>query len=299
MKLFKSLSLLAALCASLSYGMDQSFEGADNIVGIRWKKDNFGNVILNSQDIDLNQGSVLTYCARSLLDREPGNALIIYLSHQEGHKLQPLIEAGFTPRHIDSTKTELIIKNGSPMPDASTAAAGARVLVCRGNEVLMIEDKNMKGRAVYPGGSVDAEELALDAACREMKEEVGLTIQPTDMQKIALVNRIRGNRYSYSDYCHYYMARKFTGEVKIQASEVLQAFWAPINDVANSETINGLKTSPTVKLLAAHIVKNGHTSSERVLDPRQYARPADQQDARDVMDIDLFHIKDHETNSNL
>lgn len=309
MKLYKSLSLIAALTISQCYGMEESFEGAPTAISIRYKKNNFGDVILNSQDIDPELPTQLYNCVESLKKLHTETAFITYLPHEEGHKIQYLIKSGFVPRYIDTQHTEWIIKNGTSIPDTSTAVAGARVLVCRNDHVLMIEDKRFKGQAVYPGGGVDAGELALDAACREIKEEVGLTIQPSDLRLIALINHLRSNRYGYTDYCHYYMTRKFTGEVKIQESEILQAFWAPLSNAAqdkadawispasfsNAPTVKGLTISPTVKILAAHIIRNGPTATHRVLDPRQYIKPAAEQDPNDTMDINLFHISDNET----
>ncbi len=229
--------------------------------------------------------------------------MIVQLPHAEGQKAAALAKAGFMPHYTDASKTEWVYKNGSPMPEASTAAAGARVIVCRDGYVLVIEDKNMKGRLMFPGGSVDPRELALDAACRELKEEVGLTVLAGDMHKIALVNRVRANRYGYSDYCHYYATSKFTGTVTIQESEIAQAFWTPLREIAQGEPINNLKVSPTVKLLAEHIlyqcgaprtffpshtVYKNNVSGMRALDPRQYTVNADQQNKNDCMDIDLF-----------
>ena len=305
MKLFKSLSLIAVLATSISYGMQHQqpivFGGTSLEIQIR--RDSFGNVTLPIPDIPLNKLRLeVRKLAQYMSDDEKGKACIIRLPHNEGNKADALRDAGFLPNFVNSDHVEWVLKNGSPMPEASTAAAGARVLVCRDNhEVLMIEDKGMKGKAVYPGGSVDPKELALDAACREIRKEVGLTIKPEDMQLIALVNRVKGNRYGYSDYCHYYMTRKFSGEVQIQESEVQQTFWAPLIDLANDDvkTVNSLTMSPTVKLLAGHIVKNYHTTCLKSLDPRQYTRPTDQQDKSDVMNINLFHFgTNNETNSN-
>jgi ADP-ribose pyrophosphatase YjhB (NUDIX family) len=298
MKNYIYLSLIiTAIMTPLSYGMQLTVEATSSETnGVFWKKDNFGNIWPNVQAIESNElGTKLEQFVTGLQEKEKGNAFLVHLPHEEGQKAVALVKAGFKPHYTDTSKTEWVYKNGSPMPDVSTATAGARVLVCRGKDVLIIEDKNMKGRVMYPGGSVDACELALNAACREIKEEVGLMIHPVFMQKIALVNRVRANRYGVSDYCHYYMTRTFTGTVQAQESEVLQTMWVPLTVVAKGDPINNLKISPTVKLLAAHIISNYHTASQRVLDPRQYPAAPDKQDQSDIMDIDLFHITHHET----
>lgn len=289
MKNYTYLSIiLAATMTSFNYGMQQD-AAVCQTNGIQWKKDPFGNVVPNVQAASAEQlGENLPSFIAALRDKEQGNAFIVQLPHDQAHKTTHLLQAGFTPHHIDATRSEWVVKNGSPMPEASTAAAGARVLVCRGEDVLVIEDKNIKGRMMFPGGSVDAHELALDAACREIREEVDLTVNPADLQKIALVNRVSANRYGSSDYCHYYMTRAFTGTPKAQESEISQLFWYPLASLAKGEPTRNLRVSPTVKLLAAHIVSGGGTTSMRVLDPRQYAAASDKQNQADIMDIDLF-----------
>ncbi len=287
--------IIATIMAPLSYGMQLNLEATvSETNGVQWKKDNFGNIWPNVQAIEPTElGTKLQQFVAGLQEKEKGNAFLVHLPHEEGQKAVALVKAGFKPHYTDTSKTEWVYKNGSPMPDVSTSTAGARVLVCRGEEVLVIEDKNMKGRMMYPGGSVDARELALNAACREIQEEVGLTIKPADMQKIALVNRVRANRYGVSDYCHYYMTRAFTGTVQAQESEVLQTLWVPLTEVAKGEPINNLKISPTVKLLAEHIVRSCRIMvpiSARIIDPRQYPAAPDKQDQSDVMDVDLFAI---------
>lgn len=282
------LAIIIITISSLLYGAQQD-SGETN--GIPWKRDAFGNIVPQVQAVSSYELSnrLPAFVVQSQ-GRENGNAFIVQLPHAEAEKIIALAQSGFTPHHIDAVKSEWVIKNNSPMPEASTAAAGARVLVCRGDDVLVIEDKNMKGRMMFPGGSVDARELALDAACREINEEVGLTVMPADLQKIALVNRIRANRYGSSDYCHYYTTRTFTGTPKAQESEVSQMFWYPLARLAKGESIGSLKISPTVKMLAAHVLSSGQSNSVRVLDPRQYAVAADKQDQSDIMDIDLFAI---------
>ena len=315
MKNYTYLSIiLAALTTSFAHSMQQTVSTTTvETHGIQWKKDNFGNILLTVSNLDTAElDEKLSNFVTELKEKEKEKALIVQLPHAEGQKAAALVKARFMPHYTDASKTEWVYKNGSPMPEASTAAAGARVMVCRDDYVLVIEDKGMKGRLMFPGGSVDPRELALDAACRELKEEVGLTVLATDMHKIALVNRVRANRYGYSDYCHYYATSKFTGNVTIQESEIAQAFWAPLADIMKGEPINNLKISPTAKLLAAHVFDNCNSGNikiqriktARMLDPRQYTVNADQQDKNDCMDIDLFPFnwqsKDsHNVKSNL
>lgn len=268
-----------------SYGMDEHEDFVCKKTRVHWKKDMFGNILPDMRGVDTQQ---LADFVSELQEKEHGNAFIVQLPHEEADKAVKLRAAGFKPHSIDDRKSEWVIKNGSPMPEASTAAAGARVAICRGKDVLVIEDKNMRGRMVLPGGSVDAKELALDAASREIKEELGLSIKNDALEKIAIVNRVRANRYGYSDYCHYYLTHTFEGTLKIQENEVLQAFWYPLEYIARGATTQNLKISHTMRLLASHILSGGETRNVRMLDPRQYSVESSKQDHSDVMDIDLL-----------
>ncbi|GAA2808864.1 NUDIX domain-containing protein [Kribbella solani] len=72
----------------------------------------------------------------------------------------------------------------------------AYVLVRRGNEVLLLLRANtgyMDGHWAMPAGHVEQGESAIAAAVRELREEVGLEVQPADLVPLTAMHRTGGN----------------------------------------------------------------------------------------------------------
>lgn len=95
------------------------------------------------------------------------------------------------------------------------------ILLKKGNEILLGRMQNTgyyDGWYGMPAGHVDAKELPIDAAVREAKEEIGIDINPKDIQFAHALYRtahdITGDR---SDY--FFMVQKWDGEPKIMEPE--------------------------------------------------------------------------------
>ncbi|ELY66052.1 8-oxo-dGTP diphosphatase [Natronococcus jeotgali] len=79
-------------------------------------------------------------------------------------------------------------------------------------EVLLIEKRRGLGEGWYngPGGKLEAGETPRECAVRETREEVGLEIDPADLEKAAELDfRLDGERHTL---CHVFRTRTFAGE---------------------------------------------------------------------------------------
>ena len=64
---------------------------------------------------------------------------------------------------------------------------GAAVLVWRGDALLLVRTSYRRPLDL-PGGGMDKGETPLAAACRELREETGLTAHPTDLEALGAVD---------------------------------------------------------------------------------------------------------------
>ncbi len=272
--------------------------------GVEIKRDRFGNLWPQWQGLDELRFmfgervlvSKLKEIVATLKDNNPGKAFMIKLLVKEFGYSEKLKEAGFIQHFSQVTQSKddhaiWIVKNGSPIPPVSTAISGAKMFLIKDGECLFIEDINMKGLLMIPGGGVDLREFSLNACARELKEETGLIVSPNDMKLLGLGNRINANPYGYSDYCFYYTANQFSGEIVTQESELTKVLWAPIRQVLRDGHYKGLKPTLTTLSILDHLFIGGKKSWSLVLpDLRQQLKKAEDRDAKDIMHLELFPI---------
>ena len=90
-----------------------------------------------------------------------------------------------------------------------------------------------KGKWDLPGGFIDPEETAEEAACREIKEELGLSIQPSDLK----YHTTAPNNYLYRNVAYRTMDIFFECELDTKhiqiaaADEINQLLWVNQSDI--------------------------------------------------------------------
>jgi 8-oxo-dGTP pyrophosphatase MutT (NUDIX family) len=91
----------------------------------------------------------------------------------------------------------------------------------------------LDGHWDLPSGHVEAEEGILEAAVRELKEEVNLTVDPKDLKLIHIVQRFVD--FPYIDFV--LSAAKFTDQPKImEADKCGDLRWFPTNALPKKQT---------------------------------------------------------------
>ncbi|MEY7848552.1 8-oxo-dGTP diphosphatase [Natrarchaeobius sp. A-rgal3] len=99
----------------------------------------------------------------------------------------------------------------------------------RRREVLLIEKRRGLGEGWYngPGGKLEDGETPRECAVRETREEVGLEIDPTALEKAAeLTFSLDGEGHTF---CHVYCTESFAGEPR--PSPEARPEWVPLEDV--------------------------------------------------------------------
>lgn len=118
---------------------------------------------------------------------------------------------------------------GSGLPEVCV------VYVLRGTggatEVLLGRKRRClgEGRTVAPGGKLEPGESPVDAAVRELEEEVGLRAAAADLEPRGSLDYAFPHRPEWSQRSHVFVCRRWAGEV-VPSSELAASF-VPLDDV--------------------------------------------------------------------
>ncbi len=104
-----------------------------------------------------------------------------------------------------------------------------RVVLLSGDSILLVRGMLSDGRYGLPGGGLHRGEHPANAAIREVREEVGIHLQPADL--VALGSewvQSQGLRF----YCHFFAATvPAQSELKLQIYEIAEARWCTRDEV--------------------------------------------------------------------
>lgn len=134
-------------------------------------------------------------------------------------------------------------------------AAAVAVVFCH-NDRILFTVRNMepdKGKLDLPGGFIDPEETAQEAACREVREELGMTILPKQLRFLTTFP----NNYLYKNVPYRTMDIFFEcvlhdEQVNIVAPDEIKALqWFPLNEIPE-EKIGFVSIRTVIQQLKAH-----------------------------------------------
>jgi 8-oxo-dGTP pyrophosphatase MutT (NUDIX family) len=107
----------------------------------------------------------------------------------------------------------------------SRTASGDRTEVLLGEKLTGLGT----GKFVGAGGKLEPAESPVDAAVREVAEELGVVVAPTDLEAISLITYPFVDRDEWSQRSHGFLARTWTGEPT--ASSELDPQWFAIAEI--------------------------------------------------------------------
>lgn len=124
--------------------------------------------------------------------------------------------------------------------DRFTLRAAVYLLLVKDGEALLLRRSNTgwrDGEYTLPAGHVDGNEPIRSELCREAKEEIGIIIQPSDLQLVHVMHQ-RGD-HEYIDF--YFIAKRWQGEpANCEPEKCDDMQWAPINELP-ANTIPNVK----------------------------------------------------------
>ncbi|MBI5061413.1 MAG: NUDIX hydrolase [Candidatus Aenigmarchaeota archaeon] len=110
----------------------------------------------------------------------------------------------------------------------------AAAIIEKNGKFLLIQRKNIpeQGYWALPGGHVDEGETIYEAACREMKEEVGYI----ELEKKPLFSFVHDVRIGHRHECYVFRGAP-SGKIKA-SSDASAIKWMSLKELNNNENIN-------------------------------------------------------------
>jgi 8-oxo-dGTP pyrophosphatase MutT (NUDIX family) len=113
-----------------------------------------------------------------------------------------------------------------------------------GQNNLLLEERSDDGYWDFPGGSIEINETAEDAARRELKEETGIAVKDITLLGVysGLITYYKyhnGDEVSGVDLV--YLCRKFDGVLFPQKEEVRKLVWFPIDKTPGKMSLRNKK----------------------------------------------------------
>lgn len=122
------------------------------------------------------------------------------------------------------------------------AITAVHLLLFKGNSILLMRRHNTgykDGQFSVPAGHIEAEETATQAAVRELWEEVGVVVMPTDMRFAHVMHRTE----NYESLDFFFASRNWEGTPEIREPDKCSEIgWFPVSTLP-SNTVDYVKTA--------------------------------------------------------
>lgn len=221
-----------------------------------YKRDIYGNFALKSEDLGVDIiKNVLPVFLANISKTYPGQAVKVDVDYEHAAIIPLLKRLGFDFFYSNDAYAQWVYRNDSPMPErAIVSNLRACIVIIKDEHVLFTEQKNnseWKGKVVLPGGNVNLNELPYDAGLREVHEETGLIVGSMDL--VAIFCRLNDGLMDTTSVGFFYVCQDFTGTLTMQANEIEQLVWVPIEVCAFEKMYNALEISH-YNILCQHIL---------------------------------------------
>lgn len=208
---------------------------------IRFTRDWYGNLIIDPHSI--RDGDQLAHFLNFASIQFPRKAIKVSVP-LENQVLEALNESTLAGYPFELYfGNEWVFKNESPLPPAASSIAGAKVILInrKGTHLALAHEVTRPHRLDLFGGSLEPGEDCFRAAAREVHEELGLEMDPSQLQLVSLWQRSGANRQGMNDVCFFLWYRPGVDEndpslhppegTPNSRSEISQWEWVPIDEL--------------------------------------------------------------------
>ena len=197
------------------------------------------------------------------------------------------VSLGFTFHHSgeDYLMLTTILQEGAWVPHFATHYIGiGGVVLTPERELLVVREiYGFAGRQPtlkLPGGALHPDEHLAEAVEREVLEETGVR---AEFEAIACFRHWHGYRYGKSDIYFVGRLRPLSREITMQADEIQECLWLPVDDFLSREDISNFNKQIVRAALESEGVVQSFIPGFGGPDTREYFMPAHLVDGLGVM----------------
>ena len=188
------------------------------------------------------------------------------------------VNRGFTFHHTsdDYLMLTALLQEGAWLPHFATHYIGiGGVVLTPDRELLVVREiYGVAGRPPtlkLPGGALHPGEHLAEAVEREVLEETGVQ---AEFQSIACFRHWHGYRYGKSDIYFVGRLRPLSREITMQADEIQECLWLPVDDFLSREDISNFNKQIVRAALESNGVIQSFIEGFGGPDTREYFMPA-------------------------
>lgn len=238
------------------------------------KINQFNGVAVTSEELPTDPQEFRSRLEASLKAwTEAGHFLVwLELATAQARLIPEAVECGFTFHHSDEHAVTLVyrLQQDAFVPNYATHYIGAGGVVLNAREELLVVVERHRGdrsRPYYklPGGALHPGEHLVDAVVREVQEETGVQ---TRFESLVCFRHWHGYRYNKSDIYFVCRLSPISEEIVIQASEIDECRWMPVQQYLNNEYVSTFN-----KRIVKHAVEDAGVVTDWIdgyADPSRY-----------------------------
>ena len=197
------------------------------------------------------------------------------------------VNQGFIFHHSseDYLMLTIILQEGAWLPHFATHYIGiGGVVLTPEREMLVVREiYGVAGRAPtlkLPGGALHPNENLAEAVEREVLEETGVQ---AEFEAIACFRHWHGYRYGKSDIYFVSRLRPLSREITMQADEIQECLWLPVDDFLSQEDISNFNKQIVRAALESEGVVQSFIPGFGGPDTREYFMPSHLVDGEGVL----------------
>jgi 8-oxo-dGTP diphosphatase len=205
--------------------------------------DQFGGVIVDADRLPADADEFSALLDRSLTTWRTDGKRLVWLGVPLARAaLIPVaVTAGFVFHHSNEGEVMMVCRlvEDAFVPTHATHYIGVGgVVINVRQELLVVCERHRRTSQIYyklPGGALQPGEHLVDAVLREVLEETGVSAK---FESLVCFRHWHGYRYGKSDIYFVCRLSPLSEDVTMQAEEIEECFWMPIDDYFSSEFVS-------------------------------------------------------------